>query len=93
MAKLSSRRSISPDAMLILAVSTANEGHWAGTIATPVTYVVDGDGKVRWAYVSDSASDRPSPVARRGRWRPARSHQRPIPVNLSRNFSPPVHFF
>jgi peroxiredoxin len=52
-----------PDAILIRAVGTANEGHWAGTIAAPVTYVVDPAGKVKWAYVSDSAADRPSPVA------------------------------
>jgi peroxiredoxin len=52
-----------PDAVLIRAVGTENVGHWAGTIAAPVTYVVDMSGKVRWAYVSESASDRPSPVA------------------------------
>ena len=40
-----------------------NEGHWAGTIAAPVTYVVDPNGKVKWAYTSANASDRPSPVA------------------------------
>jgi peroxiredoxin len=51
------------DAELIRACGTANEGHWAGTIAAPVTYVVDPGGKVKWAYVSDSAADRPSPVA------------------------------
>jgi peroxiredoxin len=47
-----------PDAKLIRAVGTANEGHRAGTIAAPVTYVVDSDGKVKWAYASESASDR-----------------------------------
>jgi peroxiredoxin len=52
-----------PDAKLIRTVGTANEGHWAGTIAAPVTCVVDRSGRVKWAYVSDSASDRPSPVA------------------------------
>ena len=52
-----------PDAKLIRAVGAENEGHWAGVIAAPVTYVVGRDGKVRWAYVSGSASDRPSPVA------------------------------
>ena len=52
-----------PDATLIRACGTENEGHWAGTIAAPVTYVVDPDGKVKWAYVSEGASDRPSPVA------------------------------
>lgn len=52
-----------PDARLIRACGTANEGHWAGTIAAPVTYVVDPSGLVKWAYVSDSAADRPSPVA------------------------------
>jgi peroxiredoxin len=52
-----------PDATLIRAVGTANEGHWAGTIASPVTYVVDPSGRVKWAYTSGSASDRPSPVA------------------------------
>ncbi|MSP38761.1 MAG: redoxin domain-containing protein [Deltaproteobacteria bacterium] len=52
-----------PDATLIRACGTENQGHWAGTIAAPVTYVVDPSGKVKWAYVSDSAADRPSPVA------------------------------
>ncbi len=52
-----------PDATLIRACGTENEGHRAGTIAAPVTYVVDPAGKVKWAYVSESASDRPSPVA------------------------------
>ena len=47
---------------LIRAVGTENEGHWAGLIAAPVTYVVDSSGKVRWAYVSASAADRPSLV-------------------------------
>ena len=54
---------VDPDAQLIRAVGAENEGHWAGLIAAPVTYVVDSNGKVRWAYVSASASDRPSPVA------------------------------
>lgn len=54
---------VDPDARLIRAVGAENEGHWAGLIAAPVTYVVDRAGKVRWAYVSASASDRPSPVA------------------------------
>ena len=52
-----------PDAKLIRAVGAENEGHWAGLIAAPITYVVAHDGTVRWAYVSDSAADRPSPVA------------------------------
>ena len=52
-----------PDAELIRAVGTENEGHRAGTIASPVTYVVDPSGTVKWAYVSESAADRPSPVA------------------------------
>ena len=52
-----------PDAKLIRAVGAENEGHWAGLIAAPITYVVDRDGKIRWAYVSASAADRPSPVA------------------------------
>ena len=52
-----------PDAKLIRAVGAENEGHWAGLIAAPVTYVVDPAGKVKWAYVSESAADRPSPVA------------------------------
>lgn len=52
-----------PAAKLIRAVGTANEGHWAGTVAAPVTYVIDSSGKVKWAYVSDNATDRPSPVA------------------------------
>jgi peroxiredoxin len=54
---------IDPDAKLIRAVGAENEGHWAGVIAAPVTYVVDRNGRVHWAYVSASASDRPSPVA------------------------------
>ena len=52
-----------PDAKLIRAVGAENDGHWAGLIAAPITYVVDRDGKIRWAYVSASAADRPSPVA------------------------------
>jgi alkyl hydroperoxide reductase subunit AhpC len=52
-----------PEATLIRAVGAENEGHWAGLIAAPITYVVDPAGTVRWAYVSDSAADRPSPVA------------------------------
>ncbi len=52
-----------PDAKLIRADGAENEGHWAGLIATPITYIVDREGKVRWAYVSASAADRPSPVA------------------------------
>ena len=52
-----------PDATLIRACGTENEGHWAGTIASPVTYIIDSSGHVKWAYVSDSAADRPSPVA------------------------------
>jgi alkyl hydroperoxide reductase subunit AhpC len=52
-----------PDAKLIRAVGAENEGHWAGLIFAPITYVVDPDGKVRWAYVNESAADRPSPVA------------------------------
>jgi len=52
-----------PNAELIRACGVANEGHWAGTIAAPVTYVIDPTGRVKWAYVSASASDRPSPIA------------------------------
>ena len=52
-----------PDAKLIRAVGAENEGHWAGLIAAPITYVVARDGKVHWVYVSDSAADRPSPLA------------------------------
>jgi alkyl hydroperoxide reductase subunit AhpC len=36
-----------PDAALIRAVGAENEGHWAGTIAAPATYVVDPNGKVK----------------------------------------------
>ncbi len=54
---------VDPDAKLIRAVGAENEGHWAGLIAAPITYVMDRTGKVRWAYVSASAADRPSPVA------------------------------
>ena len=52
-----------PDAKLIRAVGAENEGHWAGLIAAPITYVVARDGRVRWVYVSESAADRPSPLA------------------------------
>lgn len=52
-----------PEAKLIRAVGVENEGHWSGLIASPVTFVVDSAGKVRWIYASSSASDRPSPVA------------------------------
>ena len=52
-----------PEAQLIRAVGAETEGHWAGLIASPITYVVDSTGTVRWVYVSDSAADRPSPVA------------------------------
>jgi len=52
-----------PNAELIRGCGIANEVHWAGTIAAPATLVVDPTGKVRWAYISNSASDRPSPVA------------------------------
>ena len=52
-----------PDAKLIRAVGAENEGHWAGLIAAPITYVIDSTGTVRWAYISESAADRPSPVA------------------------------
>jgi peroxiredoxin len=52
-----------PEAKLIRACGTENEGHWAGLIAAPVTYVVARTGIVRWGYVSQSAADRPSPVA------------------------------
>jgi peroxiredoxin len=48
---------------LIRAVGVANEGHWAGLISHPVTFVVDRAGIVRWIYAGDSASDRPSPLA------------------------------
>jgi len=52
-----------PDATLIRACGTENEGHWAGTIAAPVTFVIDPSGQVKWAYVSGSAADQPSLVA------------------------------
>lgn len=52
-----------PEAKLIRAAGVANEGHWAGLISHPVTFVVDRGGIVRWIYNSASASDRPSPVA------------------------------
>jgi peroxiredoxin len=53
---------VDPDAKLIRAVGAENEGHWAGLIAAPVTYVIDSTGKVRWVYTSASAADRPSPL-------------------------------
>jgi len=52
-----------PEAKLIRASGVANEGHWAGLISHPVTFVVDRAGIVRWIYAGGSASDRPSPVA------------------------------
>lgn len=52
-----------PEAKLIRAVGAENQGHWAGTIAAPITYVVDAGGAVKWVYISASAADRPSPVA------------------------------
>jgi peroxiredoxin len=52
-----------PNAQLIRAAGAENEAHWAGLIASPITFVIDPAGKVRWVYVSASASDRPSPVA------------------------------
>jgi alkyl hydroperoxide reductase subunit AhpC len=52
-----------PEANLIRAAGVENEGHWAGLISHPVTFVVDRAGIVRWIYAGDSASDRPSPVA------------------------------
>jgi len=52
-----------PEAKLIRAVGVENEGHWAGLIALPVTFVVDQEGKVHWIYAGKRASDRPSPVA------------------------------
>lgn len=52
-----------PAADLIRAAGVANEGHWAGLISHPVTFVVDRGGIVRWVYAGASASDRPSPVA------------------------------
>ena len=51
-----------PEARLIRAVGAENERHWAGLISAPITYVMDSKGKVRWTYISTSASDRPSPV-------------------------------
>lgn len=35
-----------PDAKLIRAVGTENEGHWAGTIAAPLPYMIDQPGKL-----------------------------------------------
>jgi peroxiredoxin len=52
-----------PEGNLIRLAGVANEGHWAGLISHPVTFVVDRAGIVRWIYAGDSASDRPSPVA------------------------------
>ena len=51
-----------PQAELIRAAGVANEGHWAGLISHPVTFVVDRVGIIRWIHAGDSASDRPSPV-------------------------------
>ena len=51
-----------PQAELIRAAGVANEGHRAGLVSHPVTFVVDRAGIVRWIYAGESASDRPSPV-------------------------------
>ncbi len=72
---------VDPDARLIRAVGAENEGHWAGLIAAPITYVVDPAGKVRWAYISASAADRPSPL---GLARAA--------VSVARGEAPPVDY-
>ncbi len=52
-----------PQAELIRAVGVENEGHRLGLIASPVTFVVDREGKVRWIYEGKNPSDRPSPVS------------------------------
>ena len=52
-----------PKAELIRAVGVENEGHRLGLIASPVTFVVDREGKVRWIYEGKIPSDRPSPVS------------------------------
>ena len=52
-----------PNAELIRTIGLANEGHWSGLIAHPFTYVVGPTGTVHWIYASESAADRPSPVA------------------------------
>ena len=57
-----------------------NEGHWAGTIAAPVTYVVDPNGKVKWAYTSANASDRPSPVALESKHSRRQAQRRRTPI-------------
>src|SRR5439155_22991733 len=43
---------IDPDRNLIRAIGAENEGHWAGLSASPVTYIVNRSGEIRWAYVS-----------------------------------------
>jgi alkyl hydroperoxide reductase subunit AhpC len=48
---------------LIRPIGAANDEHWSGFIAFPVTMIVDPGGIVRWLYVSESASDRASPLA------------------------------
>ena len=52
-----------PKAELIRAVGVENEGHRLGLIASPVTFVVDREGKAKWTYEGKNASDRPSPVS------------------------------
>ncbi len=52
-----------PEGKLIRPIGAANDEHWSGFIAYPVTLIVDSDGIVRWLYASESASDRPSPLA------------------------------
>lgn len=51
-----------PEGNVVRAVGAANEEHWSGFIAFPVTFVVDPHGIVRWIYESENASDRPGPV-------------------------------
>jgi hypothetical protein len=52
-----------PEGKLIRAVGTANDEHWSGFISNPLTIIADSGGTVRWLYASESASDRPGPLA------------------------------
>jgi hypothetical protein len=60
LSSLSDSSSHRSEVKLIRALAPKNQGHWAGTIVAPITYVVDAGGTVKWVYISASAADRPS---------------------------------
>lgn len=76
-----------PDAKLIRAVGTANEGHRAGTIAAPVTYVVDSTGKINGTTPAKALRIAQAPSRwRKPRWPSllAQNHRRIIPGKRKR---------